>query len=159
MYRDHPRTRGVYPQRASRSSTGRGSSPHTRGLHLEREYDLLAEGIIPAHAGFTRNGVGKGVVEVDHPRTRGVYDDVATLPLEDRGSSPHTRGLLLHEPVRAAHGRIIPAHAGFTVASALRRCRRRDHPRTRGVYRPSSSSPHQGAGSSPHTRGLRMRCA
>ena len=51
--RDHPRTRGVYPENSGVTDCSGGSSPHTRGLH---RYDGETEWhsrIIPAHAGFT----------------------------------------------------------------------------------------------------------
>ena len=49
---------------------------------------------------------------------------------------------------------IIPAHAGFTAGILYVRDRRKDHPRTRGVYPSGSVGAGQAAGSSPHTRGL-----
>ena len=62
--------------------------------------------------------------------------------------------------MRARRGRsvrIIPAHAGFTATRARHGTQRQDHPRTRGVYSQSSQSRGSSAGSSPHTRGLRVR--
>ena len=50
------------------------------------------------------------------------------------GSSPHTRGLHISRCWCCCHLGIIPAHAGFTTRPRRRRWRRRDHPRTRGVY-------------------------
>ena len=51
-------------------------------------------------------------------------------------------------------GGIIPARAGFTPR--MRRLRRRlpDHPRSRGVYSPTTAFPGIVAGSSPLARGL-----
>ena len=50
---------------------------------------------------------------------------------------------------------IIPARAGFTQARPGRRRRRRDHPRSRGVYPPPRPRPAATPGSSPLARGLR----
>ena len=51
---------------------------------------------------------------------------------------------------------IIPARAGFTPCIVERTDAGRDHPRSRGVYRPAPPpSPCRG-GSSPLARGLRM---
>ena len=50
---DHPRSRGVYPRRSRRLWLARGSSPLARGLRLRQQDPLVAQGIIPARAGFT----------------------------------------------------------------------------------------------------------
>ena len=90
----------------------------------------------------------------DHPRTRGVYVVSVCERPSVAGSSPHTRGLLLASLVCLDCGGIIPAHAGFTAGILYVRDRRKDHPRTRGVYPSGSVGAGQAAGSSPHTRGL-----
>ena len=54
LSQDHPRTRGVYLLRARPTAQRRGSSPHTRGLHWCRRATFWWAGIIPAHAGFTK---------------------------------------------------------------------------------------------------------
>ena len=51
---DHPRTRGVYAMIALTIVLMAGSSPHTRGLLLVPPVLVEGDGIIPAHAGFTR---------------------------------------------------------------------------------------------------------
>ena len=112
-------------------------------------------GIIPAHAGFTRDDVRSGASYWDHPRTRGVYTCQQELAQRSLGSSPHTRGLPLTNSNSSLRKRIIPAHAGFTGGGCVSLSRVWDHPRTRGVYvgEPGDQGPEQG--SSPHTRGLR----
>ena len=50
--------------------------------------------------------------------------------------------------------RIIPARAGFTATRTLRPWAHRDHPRSRGVYRPTSWDAGCRPGSSPLARGL-----
>ena len=51
--------------------------------------------------------------------------------------------------------RIIPARAGFTRSCrTVRRRRRRDHPRSRGVYARILDYGEAGCGSSPLARGL-----
>ena len=154
--RDHPRTRGVYVMVIIFLLGSGGSSPHTRGLPVPATPDCPWDGIIPAHAGFTTHPVPRWGTTTDHPRTRGVYTSRVRLCSDDEGSSPHTRGL----PQRHYHCRpvagIIPAHAGFTGARLAAEQRGGDHPRTRGVYLQVSSDPAKAAGSSPHTRGLRL---
>ena len=159
VHRDHPRTCGVYSGAQTAGPTARGSSPHTRGLLPPRGGCDGVARIIPAHAGFTLHPPGRPPVRQDHPRTRGVYVRPSLLPITRRGSSPHTRGLRGRRGSRSSRVRIIPAHAGFTADLARLPPEQPDHPRTRGVYsRPGTyTTPSQG--SSPHTRGLRLRAA
>ena len=71
--RDHPRSRGVYPQPLSCRGAQDGSSPLARGLRpVPFRYDGVP-GIIPARAGFTRRTRSEARPEQDHPRSRGVY--------------------------------------------------------------------------------------
>ena len=135
----------------------RGSSPHTRGLRLQGAVGQDRGRIIPAHAGFTWTTSPTGPSRWDHPRTRGVYPTTWLPARMSGGSSPHTRGLPPTRPPRVGGTRIIPAHAGFTGRTARRSRRAGDHPRTRGVYQHSSATPSPRPGSSPHTRGLRLR--
>ena len=90
----------------------------------------------------------------DHPRSRGVY----LLPVEDFrhrvGSSPLARGLRVRRPASGRQGGIIPARAGFTGIERALYGESADHPRSRGVYPPSTSPPSNGRGSSPLARGL-----
>ena len=70
------------------------------------------------------------------------------------GSSPLARGL----PLKLWGGhillRIIPARAGFTPPGGSPATSARDHPRSRGVYRPRRVSALRIRGSSPLARGL-----
>ena len=70
------------------------------------------------------------------------------------GSSPLARGLLQEIIRRQAHGRIIPARAGFTPRADAVRPPTSDHPRSRGVYRGSVVGAVLEHGSSPLARGL-----
>ena len=54
-------------------------------------------------------------------------------------------------------GRIIPARAGFTLHGDPMVPRRRDHPRSRGVYVTMMRSWVSVMGSSPLARGLQMQ--
>ena len=155
--RDHPRTRGVYHFSARLSQEGEGSSPHTRGLHLLRISVLVANWIIPAHAGFTAGRSPNGSWTLDHPRTRGVYITYSVRMTPLTGSSPHTRGLLLNSVGTHIGVRIIPAHAGFTYTNQRSANENADHPRTRGVYGYFCVLRRPYCGSSPHTRGLLVK--
>ena len=154
---DHPRTRGVYPRFPAGPPWPHGSSPHARGLRVARSYGRRGRRIIPARAGFTRPTRVTDAASPDHPRTRGVYVSGDALSGWGPGSSPHARGLLLHDTPTGVTEGIIPARAGFTgVASPCQRTET-DHPRTRGVYLIISRAPLTMPGSSPHARGLRQK--
>ena len=92
---DHPRSRGVYFDVDDESPATSGSSPLARGLL--RNPVLIVEGrrIIPARAGFTTVDPKDVPAEKDHPRSRGVYLRISGVVLENEGSSPLARGLLI----------------------------------------------------------------
>ena len=50
-----------------------GSSPLARGLQPNRATTFFYFRIIPARAGFTRQGLPGFLWSGDHPRSRGVY--------------------------------------------------------------------------------------
>ena len=137
---DHPRSRGVYPWDATSPSPAEGSSPLARGLHIPAGVLAVAEGIIPARAGFTSDDEPRKPDLTDHPRSRGVYRVNSGRVLLGQGSSPLARGLRVLELVGRVGGGIIPARAGFTGIGAGGVRRPVDHPRSRGVYlfRPTS---------------------
>ena len=54
---DHPRIRGEHIQKQSADSTGKGSSPHTRGAPGMGSWLRRRPRIIPAYAGSTRCGI------------------------------------------------------------------------------------------------------
>ena len=152
--RDHPRSRGVYSAARLASFARLGSSPLARGLQGGENIRRDLRGIIPARAGFTHAVLRVHGVVGDHPRSRGVYQDLADIYAGEKGSSPLARGLL---PATDYDGRdrgIIPARAGFTPGLALRCAHRRDHPRSRGVYGSAPTGRSGSQGSSPLARGL-----
>ena len=136
--RDHPRSRGVYA--------------------VEENVRGDPRWIIPARAGFTTGPHCTCLPPWDHPRSRGVY--VCSEPAEvgGPGSSPLARGLRRHQAVHGGGPRIIPARAGFTRTSGMLVSLYEDHPRSRGVYRRSTTPTARFPGSSPLARGLRRRC-
>mgnify|MGYP001669839845 FL=1 len=151
---DHPRSRGVYAWCWERRSGLVGSSPLARGLHepVPAAHDLGR--IIPARAGFT-NGAGcDSRRQWDHPRSRGVYEDLVLGGHGLGGSSPLARGLQTRRTGRPAGGGIIPARAGFTHTPPAPRAAPPDHPRSRGVYGPGFRRVSVYEGSSPLARGL-----
>ena len=113
---DHPRSRGVYVVRKPKTKIQLGSSPLARGLPPIPGTNSRGLGIIPARAGFTRPGPGRGRGRADHPRSRGVYQGTTPHRPSAAGSSPLARGLLMSSILPVVSERIIPARAGFTQA-------------------------------------------
>ena len=124
----------VPPGRWTRAAPG--SSPLARGLRRSRRCASFALRIIPARAGFTAPPVTTPDAKPDHPRSRGVYaSDIRGMSDAD-GSSPLARGLRAPATAPPATPRIIPARAGFTPGDHGLHRSLKDHPRSRGVYRP-----------------------
>ena len=132
---DHPRIRGEHVICRGDPPELRGSSPHTRGALSMRSAYSIQSRIIPAYAGSTPDASPRRTPRSDHPRIRGEHLTKAGSARVRVGSSPHTRGALLHHQQRRDRRRIIPAYAGST-------------------HQPASADP-LGDGSSPHTRGAR----
>ena len=152
---DHPRSRGVYPGRGSGRGSSRGSSPLARGLPSQGHRGLRQRWIIPARAGFTPRARRSSRSSPDHPRSRGVYAEPTGWDPAPWGSSPLARGLHRDRPRHEVIGGIIPARAGFTAVCSHAAAASKDHPRSRGVYRPAMSDHTPPRGSSPLARGLR----
>ena len=131
-----------------------GSSPLARGLLYDHLPPEQVTRIIPARAGFTIGSLPPSAPTRDHPRSRGVYWVYQDPDTHRIGSSPLARGLLRRPHLRAPGRRIIPARAGFTHPRPRGGIRRRDHPRSRGVYSRPAAPAVDDAGSSPLARGL-----
>ena len=151
--RDHPRACGEQLSGPLDTTNGRGSSPRMRGAACDVDRHVVAEGIIPAHAGSSPCMAGRSIREPDHPRACGEQSCYArSLPLPT-GSSPRMRGAA--RPLRASSlaAGIIPAHAG-----SRRPCQRLasfawDHPRACGAQVDYKLSTGSTWGSSPRMRG------
>ena len=135
--RDHPRIRGEHSIVVTTHRFPRGSSPHTRGA-------------LPV----SQSPAGR---VADHPRIRGEHADIIIFRSIAAGSSPHTRGALFRFLDADFHRGIIPAYAGSTPASRRTSVRWRDHPRIRGEHGQGREEVLFALGSSPHTRGARLR--
>ena len=156
---DHPRSRGVYDGRPDRGVHLAGSSPLARGLPRRHHPRHRRPRIIPARAGFTTRHRPWTGGAADHPRSRGVYATHLAPRCFETGSSPLARGLPDEIEQDGYRARIIPARAGFTRPHLAQAARRRDHPRSRGVYPLPSLRYWHRAGSSPLARGLlRTKC-
>ena len=130
-----------------------GSSPLTRGKPRLAGRAKRPKRLIPAHAGKTWPCASSVERKPAHPRSRGENADRSSPTSGGTGSSPLTRGKRPRAPhLRAAH-RLIPAHAGKTLAAPRGRRGSSAHPRSRGENVGSSSRATSCRGSSPLTRG------
>ena len=68
-----PAYAGSTPAGASSGRGSGGSSPHTRGAHVDGRSEGHQPGIIPAYAGSTAGGELGMVLGQDHPRIRGEH--------------------------------------------------------------------------------------
>ena len=112
---DHPRSRGVYFFPLRSEIIFSGSSPLARGLLDDGRAGGVPGGIIPARAGFTILSHGTLHSVTDHPRSRGVYENMEQDIQETLGSSPLARGLPVTPFSIIPRTGIIPARAGFTT--------------------------------------------
>ena len=119
--------------RATRHAVSLSAHPRSRG---ENAYvtgaDNLCSWLIPAHAGKTISEHANSDPAQAHPRSRGENLMPLTNPSISDGSSPLTRGKRGYRDDRGVHPRLIPAHAGKTLASLLSLLSRGAHPRSRG---------------------------
>ena len=153
--RAHPRSRGENVAVAGTLALVAGSSPLTRGKRGRSREWLSSLGLIPAHAGKTRNAGGLEVPRGAHPRSRG--ENFARVPVGKTcaGSSPLTRGKPLPCTRNTRTARLIPAHAGKTNSSRITGHMWAAHPRSRGENYAIADLFSRKQGSSPLTRGKR----
>ena len=133
-----------------------GSSPLTRGKRADHTMPTRLAGLIPAHAGKTVLCRLVWPCWWAHPRSRGENRITPLASRKYHGSSPLTRGKLHVFPEHLRTGRLIPAHAGKTIARAKCLSDPRAHPRSRGENRDGVIDRLSIGGSSPLTRGKRI---
>ena len=151
--RAHPRSCGENTDRSLMSTSGKGSSPLTRGKQRRRPRERCAAGLIPAHAGKTRSQYGSCREPRAHPRSHGENWISGAQLRGSEGSSPLTRGKRGRRLARACGCGLIPAHAGKTTRRVSRSQPTTAHPRSRGENMSSPASGVRIRGSSPLTRG------
>ena len=126
-----------------------------RGTLEVSDNALLADGIIPAHAGNTHAQAAFAQPSRDHPRACGEH----LLPVRRAsavlGSSPRMRGTHNQRQDIPDQLRIIPAHAGNTRQGYGNLLALRDHPRACGEHSSVGTKGVRALGSSPRMRGTR----
>ena len=130
-----------------------GSSPLTRGKRPCIASSHKIYGLIPAHAGKTPGRPRGPTLGSAHPRSRGENTPWIRLAVRSWGSSPLTRGKHRNRVAQRQPRRLIPAHAGKTVTTSLRRPLVTAHPRSRGENPTCARYAGPSLGSSPLTRG------
>ena len=153
VIRAHPRSRGENILRSRKPEAKAGSSPLTRGKPVWAERAKCMSGLIPAHAGKTESLCFRSLSLSAHPRSRGENSFRSVSDISPYGSSPLTRGKPRSAPPRPHQARLIPAHAGKTLAGFAGVGRGAAHPRSRGENNDPASAPLSLGGSSPLTRG------
>ena len=108
---------------------------------------------IPARAGNTPNPRITIVLSSAHLRSRGEHSAVSRGTATCIGSSPLARGTRLCCGDSPLHGRLIPARAGNTSASAPHSPQSPAHPRSRGEHIKPTTTKITLVGSSPLARG------
>ena len=128
----HPRSRGENAEPDGLVNPDAGSSPLTRGKPTNTGNKRDRAGLIPAHAGKTWVAAARGPSFWAHPRSRGENFQAELEMIQERGSSPLTRGkpVALHHLVLVRG--LIPAHAGKTTSQPAWIAASRAHPRSRG---------------------------
>ena len=128
----HPRSRGENGDGQAVCPACVGSSPLTRGKHIDGVAGGPCLGLIPAHAGKTTIRRRAQSHYPAHPRSRGENRLASFLMPGHAGSSPLTRGKRPWKNMVTRSMRLIPAHAGKTEAVECPARRHRAHPRSRG---------------------------
>ena len=143
--------------RSRYAASRRASSPLTRGKLRTQDRRTDHIRLIPAHAGKTVIATFVRCMTGAHPHSRREY--VADDPMWClvMGSSPLTRGKLIHHRHDGLRARLIPAHTGKTPTRARIATRRWAHPRSRGENSTTPGRRLAETGSSPLTRGKHRR--
>ena len=117
--------------------------------------DAQLIGLIPAHAGKTKQPRASLLSPRAHPRSRGENPTCSVRCPGSSGSSPLTRGKPPTPTPLSPLKRLIPAHAGKTFRRSNDPRASGAHPRSRGENAAFAASIASYRGSSPLTRGKR----
>ena len=134
-----------------------GSSPFTRGKRARRSGGRTRWRLIPAHAGKTSCPCRAASHPPAHPRSRGENFETRSAPYFETGSSPLTRGKRFPGWELATMVGLIPAYTGKTCAKERRAHPLAAHPLPRGENHSFREGNTRTQGSSPLTRGKRIK--
>ena len=134
---------------------GGGSSPHTWGILIQGSRSSNQFRFIPTYVGHTAGEDQEATADAVHPHIRGAYYMVFVLPRIPGGSSPHTWGIRISIIHSRLLSRFIPTYVGHTLLRSSQAPGYSVHPHIRGAYLDTETIGLDGAGSSPHTWGIR----
>ena len=150
---DHPRVCGEKKRLQPTITAQPGSPPRMRGKAIQSRPDYPDNGITPAYAGKSPQGLRTAVHSRDHPRVCGEKARTLIVQNEPQGSPPRMRGKALTDPcIALCHG-ITPACAGKRRSIGRLSQPTRDHPRVCGEKCSSVRSASHRRGSPPRMRG------
>ena len=134
--RAHPRACGENESAFAFIVYARGSSPRMRGKPRENAELLRRAGLIPAHAGKTRECLAGLFDRGAHPRACGENSEDSKKATNFEGSSPRMRGKPQVKLATKRAQRLIPAHAGKTTREDVHYTVNGAHPRACGENAP-----------------------
>ena len=144
-------------QITSNAKLARDSSPLTRGKRTPRGLDSAGNRLIPVHAGKTCAKERWAHPLAAHPRPRGENFLSMSSGVSSTGSSPLTRGKRFPGWELATMVGLIPAYTGKTCAKERRAHPLAAHPLPRGENHSFREGNTRTQGSSPLTRGKRIK--
>ena len=155
--RAHPHSRGENRHWVGSRTRREGSSPLTRGKRGLSFRWWGWVGLIPTHAGKTRDAARQSPPPTAHPHSRGENWEPMRAARVGTGSSPLTRGKPGVRFATSGAWGLIPTHAGKTIERGIRARIARAHPHSRGENMKKADAEALKQGSSPLTRGKRPR--
>ncbi len=124
---------------------------------MKQKKTELKSRFIPVYTGNTRITTLLWSLTAVHPRIHGEHgSSLSEMPLM-AGSSPYTRGTLIHLTSFLFSARFIPVYTGNTPFSAYFTAPSPVHPRIHGEHITLFLRARLSSGSSPYTRGTLMK--
>ena len=151
-----PRMRGKQ-HRKIQPQLQRRNIPAYAGKQTLRITEPGLPGNIPAYAGKTSCHPSQGSQQPEHPRVCGENPGEALPPVPSVGTSPRMRGKPGGSPRPPIRTRNIPAYAGKTADSIVKRLEKLEHPRVCGENCVGAGVGERVNGTSPRMRGKHQR--
>ena len=154
---EHPRVCGENAGEPCWNAASAGTSPRMRGKQVRIRQAGANRRNIPAYAGKTHPTYSGYTWAAEHPRVCGENSVVGEYSNVVGGTSPRMRGKLTVVSGNTGIVRNIPAYAGKTTLSELRKSAEAEHPRVCGENFVPGLMPLWEIGTSPRMRGKRPK--